>query len=151
MQSFLKECENQIISYFQQVCKSKSHSKITLYQISLAKQIIPEALRLGDTFFTHMTVFGTHCKEDGEMALHFDENDVISCVFHISEVSKGGSTLYYSGDKPKNPGACIYKVPFWHGTVQICFFRDVLHGVEWWNGHHCGIQLNPKKRFWSIL
>ena len=128
------------------ICKDKAKSKLTLFRISLAKQLIPDSLRLGDTFFTHMTVFGTYSKEDGEMPLHYDENDVISCVFHLGEVFRGGSTVYYDGVKPKDLGKLILEVPFRHGTLQIGIFKDILHGVRVWNGHRCGIQLNLKKK-----
>ena len=70
---------------------------MTLFIIELARKIVPECLRLGDTFFTHMTVFGTISKDDGKIPLHFDERDIVSCVFHISKVTSGGATSYYSG------------------------------------------------------
>ena len=82
----------------------QEHEKLTLFIIQLAKKIISECLRLGDSFFTHMSVFGTVNKEDGEMPIHFDEHDLISCVFHLGKVSKGGSTSYYEGTKPEKPG-----------------------------------------------
>ena len=78
--------------------------KLTLLNLELSKKIIPECLRLGDSFFTHMSVFGTVNKKDGEMPIHFDERDIISCVFHLGKLSHGGSTSFYSGDKPEDPG-----------------------------------------------
>lgn len=92
-----------------------------------------------------MTVFGTVNKQDGEMPIHFDERDLISCVFHLGKVSKGGSTSYYEGDKPDKPGRRIHQVPFLHGTLQIGFFNKIMHGVDDWVGQRCGIQLNIKK------
>ena len=64
-----------------------------------------------------MSVFGTLNKQDGQMPLHFDERDIISCVFHLGKVSNGGATLYYNGDNPKEPGNQVYSVPFNHGTL----------------------------------
>jgi len=145
MQSFIKEVEHQVLHYLHNICSDKNMKKLTLFNIQLAKKIIPECLRLGDSFFTHMTVFGTVNKEDGEMPIHFDERDLISCVFHLGEVSKGGSTSYYEGSKPEKPGKRIHQVPFLHGTLQIGFFNKVLHGVDDWVGQRCGIQLNIKK------
>ena len=55
-----------------------------------------------------MTVFGTIDKKDGEMPLHFDERDVISCVFHLGRVSKGGETCYYDGPSPTRPGNLVH-------------------------------------------
>jgi len=92
-----------------------------------------------------MSVFGTISKEDGQMPLHFDERDIISCVFHLGKVKSGGSTSYYSGSSPDKPGCRIHQVPFKHGTLQIGFFNQVLHGVDEWDGQRCGIQVNIKK------
>ena len=64
--------------------------KLTLLYIELSKKIIPECLRLGDSFFTHMSVFGTVNKEGGEMPIHFDERAIISCVFHLGKFLHGG-------------------------------------------------------------
>ena len=95
--------------------------KLALFHIELSKRLIPEYLRLGDTCFTHMSVFGTLNKQDGQMPLHFDERDIISCVFHWGKVSIGGATLYYNGDSAKEPGKQVYSVPFNHVTLQIGF------------------------------
>ena len=59
----------------------------------------------------------------------------------------GGSTSFYSGEKPDKPGDNIYQVHFKHGTLQIGFFIKVLHGVDDWEGQRCGIQLNIKNDF----
>ena len=145
MQSFFKEVESHVLHYLHNICSDPCLRKLTLLDIELAKKIIPECLRLGNTFFTHMSVFGTLNKNDGEMPLHLDERDIISCVFHLGKVYQGGSTLFYSGKSSKEPGKQVYSVPFRHGTLQIGFFNQVLHGVESWVGQRCGIQLNIKK------
>ena len=92
-----------------------------------------------------MTVFGTIDKKDGDMPLHFDERDVISCVFHLGSVKRGGEICYNDGQSQKIPGKQIHKVSFRHGTLQIGFSNKVLHGVKDWEGQRCGIQLNIKK------
>ena len=145
MECFLKEIERHVLHYLHNLCEDKSLRKMTLFNIELARKIIPECLRLGDTFFTHMSVFGTLNKDDGQMPVHFDERDLISCVFHLGEVTEGGQTSYYSGTSPSDPGEKIYQVPFKHGTLQIGFFNKVLHGVDSWEGQRCGIQVNIKK------
>ena len=104
MQSFIKEVEYHVLHYLHNLCPTNEMKKITLLQVQLTKKNIPECLRLGDSFFTHMSVFGTVNKEDGEMPIHFDERDLISCVFHLGKVLHGGSTSFYSGDKPDKPG-----------------------------------------------
>ena len=145
MCSFIKEVEHHVLHFLHNICEDKVLKKMTLFNIELSKKIIPECLRLGDSFFTHMTVFGTISKEDGAMPIHFDERDVISCVFHLGKVTSGGSTSYYSGSSPTDPGRKIYHVPFLHGTLQVGFFNRILHGLYEWVGQRCGIQLNIKK------
>ena len=76
----------------------------------------------GRNFFTHMSVFGTVNKEDGKMTLHFDERDIISCIFHLGKVKSGGATSYYSGDTPSDPGNRVHQVAFKHGNLHIVFF-----------------------------
>ena len=132
MQPFIKEVEHHVLHYLYNICVDKETKKQTLLNIELSKRIIPEYLRLGDSFFIHMSVFGTVNKEDGEMPIHFDERDIILCVFHLGKVLQGVSTSFYSGDKPDNPGNKIYQVPFRHGTLQVGFFNRVLHGVDDW-------------------
>ena len=145
MQSFFLEIEHHVLHYLHNLFPDKQLKKMTLFNVQLARKIIPECLRLGGSLFTHMSVFGTINKEDGKMPLHFDERDIISCIFHLGKVNKGGSTSYYSGNSAKEPGERIHQVPFKHGTLQIGFFNKVLHGVDEWDGQRCGIQLNIKK------
>ena len=96
-----------------------------------------------------MSVFGTISKDDLAMPIHFDERDIISCVFHLDKVVSGGSTSFYDSNSPINSGTKIHQVKFKYGTLQIGFFNKVLHGVDEWEGQRCGIQLNIKKDFLS--
>ena len=59
IQEFLKQVEVHIKHYLQNICEDKKLANVTLYQVELATKTIPECLRLGDTFFSHMSVFGT--------------------------------------------------------------------------------------------
>ena len=79
------------------------------------------------------------------MPLHFDEKDIISCIFYLGKVKNGWSTSYYSGDSPDAPGKRIHQVKFKHGTLQVGFFNKIPHGVDEWDGQRCDIQLNIKK------
>ena len=92
-----------------------------------------------------MSVFGTVDKDDREMSIHFDERALISCVFHMGKVEKGGSTSYYEGSSPDIPPQKNHQVPFRHGTLQIGFLNKILHRVDDWIGQICGVQLNIKK------
>ena len=96
---------------------------MTLFNIELAQKSIPECLRLGDTFFTHMSVFRTVNKADGQMRIHFNEHDLISCVFHLGQTIKGGATSFFAGIKAEEPGDCVHQVPFRHANLQIVFFK----------------------------
>ena len=94
MQSLINDIECQIFHYLHNLCDNEKLNKFTLYQKELAKTIIPECLRLGYTCFTHMSVFGTVSKQDGEMPIHYNKRDIISCVFHLGEAIDGGNTSY---------------------------------------------------------
>ena len=145
MNSFLHEVEDHVLHYLYNYCPDKNLRKVTLLNVELARKIIPQCLQLGNSFFTHMSVFGTVSKEDGEMPLHFDERDIISWVFHLGKVNSGGSTSYYSDSSPSSPSDRVHQVQFRHGTLQIGFSNKVLHGIDKWEGQRCGIQLNIKK------
>ena len=76
-----------------------------------------------------MSVFGTINKEDGTMPTHFDERGIISCVFHLGSVMSGGSTSFYSGSSPSEPGEKIHCVPIIHGSLQVFFLIECY--MEW--------------------
>ena len=83
MQTFLNNVDKHVIHYLHEIYHDKKLSKIPLFQLELSRKIVPECLRLGNTFFTHMAVFGMLNREDGEMPINFNKRDVISCVFLI--------------------------------------------------------------------
>ena len=117
MKSFFSEVEHYVLHYLHNLCPDKELKKVTLFNIELSRKIIHQCLRLGGSFFTHMSVFGTVNKEDGKMTLHFDERDIIPCIFHLGRVKSGGSTSYHSGDSPSDPGNRVHQVAFKHGTL----------------------------------
>ena len=122
MHSLFKEVESHVLHYLHNICEDRILKKWLCSRLNCQKKIIPEYLRLGDTFFTHMSVFGTINKEDGTVPIHFGERDIISCVFHLDRVTSGGSISFYSGSSPSEPGEKIHCVPFRHGTLQVFFF-----------------------------
>ena len=140
MNSFLHEVEDHVLHYLHNYCPDKNLRKVTLLNVELARKIIPQYLWLDNSFFTHMSIFGTMSKEDGEMTLHFDERGIISCVFHLGKANSGGSTSYYSRSSPSSPGDRVHQVQFRYGTLQIGVFNKVLHGIDKWEGQRCGIQ-----------
>ena len=129
MQEFLKEVELHVLHYLHNFREDHTLKKITLFNIEMVRKLVPACPRLGDSFFTHMTVFDTLNKEDGSIPIHFDERDLISCVFHLGSVHKDGETSYYEGDRSDNPGQPVHQVSFTHGNLQVSFFNRVLHGV----------------------
>ena len=110
MNSFLHEVEHHVLHYLHNYCPNQNLRKVTLLNVELARKIIPQSLRQGDSFFTHMSVFGTVSKEDGEMLLHFDERNIISYVCHLGKVKSCGSTIYCSGSSPSFPWDRVHQV-----------------------------------------
>ena len=121
MQDFFEEVENHVLHYLHKICDDQKLAKVALFQLALTRKIIPEYLWLGNSFFTHMSVFGTINKTDGVMPLHFDKIDIISCIFHLGKITKGGDTQHFDGDKSEDPGEKVLSVPSRHGTLQFFF------------------------------
>ena len=58
--------EYHVLHYLHNLCPTNEMKKITLLQVQLTIKIIPECPRLGYSFFTHISVFGTVNKDVGE-------------------------------------------------------------------------------------
>ena len=134
------------------------HKTEVLKAIEDSKGKIPKDLRLGDTFFKHMTVLGkmemkqmatkNSTNRDDLIALnvnpHMDKGDIVTALFHVGNVSKGGKTIYYNGKNAKNKGDIIFSQPFQHGNLTVGFYSSVLHAVESWEGQRGSFVLNLK-------
>ena len=101
LSKMIQDIEDIVIHFLQYHCKSVKLTRTTLLDIQASKNLIPESLRLSGTFFTHSTVIGTFNEVDAEIPPHFDENDIISVIFHVGNVKEGGETLYYNGSQKK--------------------------------------------------
>ena len=106
------DIEKIVVHFLQYHCRIEKLAKLTLFHISRCKTIVPSNLRLAGTFFTHCTVIGTFESIDAEIPPHFDENDLISVVFHADRVREGGDTLYFDGVKKQKVGQKFYSIPF---------------------------------------
>ena len=71
-QTLLEEIESHVLHCLHNILSDQHLKKLTLFNIKLAKTIISECLRLGNSFFTHMSVFETLNKDDGTMPIHLD-------------------------------------------------------------------------------
>ena len=112
LSKMINDIEKIVIHFLQYHCKNVKLSRKTLLDIQASKDLIPDSLRLSGTFFTHSTVIGTFNEVDAQIPPHFDENDVISVIFHAGKVKEGGETLYYNGSQKKEIGEELFAVPF---------------------------------------
>ena len=119
---------------------SSKRSTDVLLLTEKCKDIVPNCLRICDSFFTMMIVVGDF-SGSGEIPLHKDNDDHINAIVSFGENHiEGGMTVYYSGINTKNVGKKKNSVRFKHGRVQIGYFDDIVHGAEKWdNGNQCVI------------
>ena len=75
---------------------------------------------------------------------HLDDKDVITCIITLGDVLKGGSTVYYSGLKEKDPHEPDLSVSFGHGRIQIGSFSKVVHGVDEREGNQITLKFCTK-------
>ena len=116
-------------------------------KILFVRDKLPKSLKIYDSIFTQVSIVGTFPIPDskGEIPLHKDEKDIISCVVTLGNVSRGGSTLYYNGIDLKSPGEPILDIPFNHGRIQIGCYSQILHEVSKWQGNRVTINFNIKE------
>ena len=101
LSKMIVDIESIVIHFLQYHCKNLKLARETLLDIQASKDLVPESLRMSGTFFTHSTVIGTFNELNAHIPPHFDENDVISVIFHAGKVKEGGETLYYNGSEKK--------------------------------------------------
>ena len=144
--TFVQEIERCVIYFLRHKYPDKRKAKITLFEISQAKHVIPEACRISGTFFNHMTFLGNLDKKGNDsIDLHKDTEDIITSLFHVGKPIEGGSTMYYSGDSKIDPGKLMNTIHFEHGRIQIGYFNDVSHAADSWKGLRGGINFNLKR------
>ena len=140
---FVAAIENRVIFFLRELYPYTKKAKMTLFLLTLAKQVIPEECRISGSFFNHMTLLGN--LSGSSISPHKDEEDVITALFHVGKPKSGGETLYYAGKNKKQPGKVVHTISFQHGRLQIGFFDDTVHAAAPWEGVRGGINFNLKK------
>eukprot|EP00957_Ditylum_brightwellii_P176459 13437952-Ditylum_brightwellii.AAC.1 len=74
---------------------AKLHYPTLILILEHAKHVIPAELRVGDTFWTALTLVGD--LGDGYSHEHKDSKDVVSLIIMVGDNVRGGETLYFNG------------------------------------------------------
>ena len=61
------------------------------------QKVIPQSLRLCNTFFIQMVIAGKFNDINNGIPPHLDEDDIISCIITLGSPNNGGNTDYYDG------------------------------------------------------
>ena len=113
-----------------------------LYAYHRSKKIIPNSLRICGSVFTNLTI--TTNSRGEAVKPHMDEDDIMTAVLHIGDVTKGGETEYYHGhsEVKKQLKHRAHLIPFKHGKLQLGYFHKVNHGVRKWSAKESRYALN---------
>ena len=71
--------------------------KLVIDLMNYSEKVIPQSLRLCNTFFTQMVIVGKCNEINNGKPPHLDEDDIISCVITLRSPNNGGDTDYYDG------------------------------------------------------
>ena len=148
--AFVKDVEMIVLQYIIFEYPNRKKAMKVLQLICLSKKIIPQCLRIKDSFFTQMAMVGRLEKKVDELGVHIDKYDVITALVHFGNVQYGGTTDYFNGNK-KLHGEVVKSVSFKHGRVQVGFFNEIPHGASEWDGErgifNFNLKLNVLKHF----
>lgn len=144
---FFKDVEKlalQFIYFCIPDCKQKT---ILQKYIEYSKSLVPDELRISNTFFTQLSLIGDMSYQSGlqDVRPHVDADDIFTAIIHLGHPIKGGNLVIYSGNSKKNCGQIIKKCTFKHGNIHFGCFMNVVHAVEPWYGHRGSFSLNLKK------
>ena len=100
-------------------------------------KILPECVRICGTVFTNVTLttvekndkININLQNRGDIHPHKDEDDIVTAMLHIGNVTKGGVTLYYDGTEDVDISNISKRVRFEHGRLTIGPFHKVMHGA----------------------
>ena len=85
--------EERVIYFLRQMYTYNQKAKMTLFQITLAKPVIPIECRITDSFFNHMALLGNLTDvTDGSIQPHKDEEDIITALLNPTKVVKHYTT-----------------------------------------------------------
>ena len=135
--------ERYVMLYLEEVEQTFDTRQI-ISDLKEVKSIVPNCLRISNTFFTQLSITTSDGEED--MEIHVDEGDIINAVFHLGIVKSGGSTLYFKTDGKKEKMSMRHDIPFEHGRVQIGLFNKVYHCAQSFEGIRFALNFNVKKK-----
>ena len=122
-------------------------TKILQY-IHECKNIVHPDLRIADTFFTHLTLYGKGEIIDKSYTTSFykrmDPYNILTIVIHFGDVKDGSETVCYKDDEKKT-GETIKIVAHCNGNDQIGCYNKILHAQLPYEGRRCNMILNLKE------
>lgn len=145
----VSDIEQYMIAYLRKYRHVIPHAKESIEQLLHFKNGVDSNLLICNSIFNQMILIG-ELNNSGDMKLHIDKDDAISCILHLGEVKSGGNTMYYNGLRAGknipvcNNGNLMHSVPFEHGRLQIGMYKDVVHGVSQWEGTRLTLDFNTK-------
>ena len=113
--------------------------KLVIDSMNFSEEVIPQSLRLCNTFFTQMVIVGKCNEINNGIPSHSDEDDLISCIITLGSPNNGNDTDYYDGINNNIFMDKNILVPFKHRQLQIVITKSIIacvHGmaIEWyWN------------------
>ena len=140
----IRKIEFAVMYFLENLHPDRTCAQNMLAKIRLSKIKIPPELRIGDSFFTHMTFMGT-MEKGSEVPIHLDEKDIVTALFHFGSVEEGGSTEYFDGLSVQKPGNITKIIPFKHGRIQIGSYSTILHKASSYKGTRGTLNFNLKQ------
>ena len=118
---FVSAIEERVIYFLRVLYPDMKKAKMTLFLVTLAKQVIPKECQISGSFFNHMTLLGNLCSDEkNSISPHKDEEDVITALFHMGKPKSSGQTLYYAGENKKSwKGGAFYFISTWLVTNRL--------------------------------
>jgi len=141
--SIANEVHKLTYAYLQRYCKNDSSTMKVLHIFQRSMLILPDCIKVCGTAFSHINM--TTVEDCQAMNIHIDEDDIFTAVLHLGDVQEGGTTQFYDGFTPNDPGNMVHEEPFEHGKVQIGYFDKIFHGVSNWKGKRYGLNFIMKK------
>ena len=138
--------EKKIIKFLETCTKTPYVSQV-ISDLDEVKNIVPNCLRLSETFFTQVSIVTSNGEKD--MEIHVDEGDIINAVFHLGKLRSGGSTSYFEMDEKTGMIKEKQTIPFQHGRVQIGFYSKIYHCAKSFDGIRFTLNFNVKKFFFK--
>ena len=98
MQMLIKDVEELSLQFLRSLPEGEQKSH-TLRWINKCYGKVPQELRLGDSFFTHMSVTGCMDLDSSVFNVsnaHVDQGDVFTAIINLGFPKEGGNTIFYN-------------------------------------------------------